>query len=90
MHNDQFKSFFGILRRCLSRSVKHVFVLTLSGHAIKFEHIEDAIRFVGGHDQSQPMAEFVRYELNVRYSNDDEVRGVFKEKESAIEFLRKL
>ena len=33
--------------------------------------------------------EWVGYELNVRYSNGDEVRGQFEQKDEAIEFLRK-
>ena len=90
LHADQFTSFFGIMRGCLGRHVAHIFVLSLSGETVGFDRIEDAISFVEQHDQSVPVTAFVRYELNVRYSNGDEVRARFKEKESTISFLRKL
>ncbi len=88
LHSDQFIPCFETLRRCLNRRVAHIFVLTLSGSSRRFDSIEDAVRFVSGHDQSAPAADFARYELNIRYSNEDEVRGIFREKERAIEFLR--
>lgn len=79
---------FETLRLCLSRRVKYIFVLTLSGTSYRFDSIKDAVRFVSEHDQSAPVSDFVRYELNIRYSNEDEVRGTFQKKERAIEFLR--
>ena len=63
-------------------------MLTLSGTSHMFDSIDDAIRFVSDHDQATPAVDVVRYELNVRYSNKDEVRGTFQEKDRAIEFLR--
>lgn len=88
LHADQFNSFFETLRLCLSRRVKYIFILTLSGTSHRFDSIKDAVRFVSEHDQSAPVSDFVRYELNIRYSNEDEVRGTFQRKERAIEFLR--
>ena len=88
LHNIQFNFFFNALRLCLGRCVENVFVLTLSGDSCQFRSIEDAVRFVSEHDPSVPVSGFVRYELNIRYSNGDEVRGAFREKDRAIEFLR--
>ena len=88
LHVDQFRPFLNTLRLCLNRHVEHIFVLTLSGTRHRFDSIDDAIRFVSDHDQSAPASDFVRYELNIRYSNQDEVRGTFQEKDRAIEFLR--
>lgn len=88
LHNIQFNFFFDALRLCLGRYVEHVFVLTLSGDSCQFRSIADAVRFVSEHDPSAPVSGFVRYELNIRYSNGDEVRGAFREKDRAIEFLR--
>lgn len=90
LHEDQFRVFFNDLRMCLKRDIEHIFVLTLSGQSQQLDTIEDAIRFVEEHDETAPVSEFVRYELNVRYSNEDEVRGTFREKERAIAFLRSL
>lgn len=88
LHADQFNSFFETLRLRLSRRVKYIFVLTLSGTSHRFDSIKDAVRFVSDYDQSAPVSDFVRYELNIRYSNGDEVRGTFQKKGTTIEFLR--
>jgi hypothetical protein len=39
-------------------------------------------------NESRPDAPFTRYEVGVRYSNGDEIRGQFKDKATAIAFLR--
>ena len=84
----QFETFFEALRNSLRRCIELVSVLTLSGTPREFDSIADAVRFVTSHDESVPATGFVRYELNVRYSNGDEVRGEFREKENTIRFLR--
>lgn len=66
----------------------YILVLTLSGISRQFRSVEDAVGFVSEHDQSIPASDFVRYELNIRYSNGNEVKGTFREKHEAIEFLR--
>lgn len=88
LHTDEFNQFFKTLRLCLNRRVKLIFVLTLSGTSRRFDCVADALRFVSEYDQSVPASGFVRYELNIRYSNGDEVRGEFQKKDRAIEFLR--
>ena len=90
LHVDQFDTFFERLRRCLDRHLEQIFILPLSGTPRTFSSLDDAVRFISEHDQSSSVSEFVQYELNVRYSNKDEVRGIFKEKERAIAFLRSL
>ena len=84
---SQFDTFIGSLRHSLDRCIQHVFVLTLSGSSRKFDSIEEAVDFVSGYDELVSVSNFVRYELNVRYSNGDEVRGTFREKERCIAFL---
>ena len=85
---DQFNPFFSALRSSLDRRVRNVFVLTLSGASRAFDSIQDAVLFVSKYDESVSVSDFVRYELNVRYSNGDEIRGAFREKEGCIAFLR--
>jgi hypothetical protein len=88
LHGDQFAEFFSKLRTCLQRRIEQVFLLTLSGLSRQLGSIEEAVRFVEEHDEAAPASEFVRYELNVRYTNGDEVRGTFREKSKTIGFLR--
>lgn len=90
LHPEQFDRFFLDLRSCLNRRVECVFVLALSGEAFRFESIDDAVDYVSKFDQSEPAANFVRYELNIRYSNGDEIRGIFEDRGRAIKFLRSM
>ena len=85
---DQLDPFFSALRRCLDRRVRNVSVLTLSGDSRAFDSIEDAVLSVSKHDKSVSVSGFVRYELNVRYSNGDKVRKAFRRKKKCIDFLR--
>jgi len=88
LNTGEFDPFFAELRACLDRKIEHVFVLTLSGLSQQLDTIEDAVHFVEEYDEAAPTTGFVRYELNVRYTNGDEVRGTFREKAKAIDFLR--
>ena len=91
LNEDQFTPFIKALRRCISRRVQIIYVLTLSGTNHEFVDITDAVHFVSGHDHRVDVAgEFVRYELNVRYSNGDEIKGCFQTKNGAIDFLENL
>ena len=87
LHNDQFEVFFNAMRTCLTRVVEYVFILTLSGDTRRFDTVRDAIDFVNGYDQGASVSGFVRYELNIRYSNGDEIRGAFQDRTEAINFL---
>ena len=86
--SDRFDRFFDSLRSSICRRIEYVIVLTLSGPRHGFDSIGKAVRFVADHDESAPAMGFVRYELSIRYSNGDEVRGDFREKEEAVKFLR--
>ena len=50
----------------------------------------DAIAFIEAFDESKPDVPFTRYEVGVRYSNGDEIRGQFQDKVSAVAFLREV
>ncbi len=90
LHESQFTGFLGALRRSLERGVSEIFVSTLSGASRRFQTIRDAMLFVSGYDEGTPQTDFVRYELNVRHTNGDEVRATFGDRRRVIEFLESL
>lgn len=65
-------------------------MLTLSGTSRRFPTIRDAVLFVSAYDQQTLQGDFVRYELNVRHTNGDEVRATFRDRDHVIEFLQSL
>ena len=48
------------------------------------------IAFLQAHPRSTSRAEFGPYEILVRYSNGDEIRGTFEEKRYAVDLLRSI
>lgn len=80
--------FLESLRTSLRRRVEQVVVMPLAGNSDQFDAVDEAVRFIVRYDESAPAAGFQRYELTVRYTNGDEIRCSFREKTTAIEFLR--
>ena len=89
MLTDQFGPFSQALRECLGSRVVAIHLLLLSGTPKMFTSVAEAMAFIEAHNPTDPPAEFVRYELIVRYSNDDEVRGKFQHKQGALHFLER-
>ncbi len=90
LYESQFTTFFDELRRSIERRVSEIFLLTLSGTSRRFVTVHDAIRFMSSYDERTPQDTFVRYELNIRHTNGDEVRCNFRERARVVEFLTSL
>jgi len=84
----EIEGFIAALRMTLTRKVNSVYVLPLHGSARTLSGVVAAIAFIESCDESKPDPLFARYEVGIRYSNGDEVRGQFKDKATAISFLR--
>ena len=91
LNNDQFSGFVEALKRSVARRIDVIRIVTLYGFGHTFHRVEDAIAFVLGDElQSAPNGKFVRYELHVRYSNGDTIRGEFQYKAEAVKFIERL
>ena len=82
-----FREFMDALERSITRRVASVRVLPLHGCQVEWGSVDEAVRFIQGYDANAPHAA-LRYEVELRYSNEDVVRGQFSDKAAAIEFLR--
>ncbi len=87
-HKADLVTFSTALRTTLTRSIKSVYVLPLHGSLRTLADVAEAIAFIESFDESKPCAPFTRYEIGVRYNNGDEIRGQFKDKATAVAFLR--
>jgi len=88
VNRDSFEAFFNKLRRKLDRSVDKVVVLPLFGTALSFQTATEAAAFIQQFDRMSGAGEFKRFEVQVAFSNADEIRGIFADEEEAIHFLR--
>ncbi len=86
-HRADLITFSAALRTTLARSVLSVYVLPLHGSPRMLGNVAEAIAFIEAFDESKPCKPFTRYEVGVRYSNGDEIRGQFKDKMTAVAFL---
>jgi hypothetical protein len=64
-----------------------VIVVALHGVSCETASIQEAIEFIEHHDEKSGVRQFCRYEVQIRYSNADEVRGSFTTKAEAVRFL---
>jgi hypothetical protein len=87
-HIGEIDAFMSSLQITLTRKIASVYVLPLHGAAQIVEDVAHAIAFIESYHESQPAASFTRYEIGVRYSNGDEIRGQFSDKTAAVAFLR--
>ena len=88
--SDQLNAFFADMESCLDRQIVHISVLCLSGDSHGFSSVKEAIVFISDYEELNSVSGFVRYELNVRYSNGDEIRCCSREKKVVIDFLQLL
>jgi len=89
-HKDELEVFTTSLRAAITRKIESVYVLPLYGLQRTLGGVAEAIAFIQSFDESNVDAPFTRYEVGVHYSNGDEVRGQFKDKTTAIAFLRRI
>lgn len=83
-----FDEFFRLLRRKLERIPDRIAVLPLFGDSVDFTTAAEAMHFVMNFDKIIGVGAFRKFEIIVRFSNDDEIRGMFSEESEVINFLR--
>jgi hypothetical protein len=71
------------------RHIKLIRILPLHGSASEMESLDKAIAFVESYHETDAVPKPVaKYEILIRYDNDDEIKGAFFKKEDALDFLR--
>ncbi|MGC8817666.1 MAG: DNA methylase [Candidatus Hadarchaeum sp.] len=82
------RAFMCSLEASLARRISQIIVLPLHGESQILGTIDEAIAFIDSYDQTQPPSGFIRYEIQIRFSNGEKITGEFNNKSSAIDFLR--
>lgn len=83
----QLSVFLRALRIALQRTILSIQILPLHGNPIDVTSVGAAIDAINGYGEVPTGGAFAKYELCVRYSNSDEIRGAFARKADAIAFL---
>lgn len=87
LNSQQLQELNDALHSVASRFIKTVRILPLHGQFVEWQNIEDAIAFIQSYKENRSAEEFVRYEVQVLYSNGDKIVGEFAAKNAAVDFL---
>ena len=87
-NKEKVVSFIDSLKKSITRSIELVRVFPLHGSSFEYNTLDEAIAFIENYDEKSGSGSIVRYEVNVRYNNGDEIRASFQDKETAIDFLK--
>ena len=80
--------FIAALERVVSRRVDRITILPLHGTVVEHATVDEAIKFIQAYREKAAERPIERYEIQVRYNNDDSIKGSFRDKTDAIAFLR--
>ena len=70
------------------RRITRISVLPLYGEQTTYSSVADAIRFLKTYAADQPLGKLVRFEVIIRYDNDDRIVADFGTADAAVDFLR--
>jgi len=79
--------FLQALEAAVNRRIELVRILPLHGTITDYNSVEEAICFIATYDESNGTRPIIKYEVEVRFTNGDNIRGQFSSRESAIQFL---
>jgi hypothetical protein len=88
LNQEKVEDFFTELEATITRDIKLIRVLPLSGTSHDFETVEDAVNYIQSVDEDENGGPVLRYEVQIRYDNRDEITGEFSKKKNAIKFLK--
>ncbi|HEY3860975.1 MAG TPA: DNA methylase [Verrucomicrobiae bacterium] len=86
-HKQDIDKFIASLSTAVSKQIDRIIILPLHGDYRELATIEDAIRYIGEHGETAGKI-FIRYEIQIRYNNGDNINGAFENKDTAIKFLK--
>lgn len=89
-NKSQIDSFLESLENRLSRIVEKIIIIPLYGSENEFSSFKQAFSFLDKLDPKTINGEFRKYEIIVKFSNDDKIDAEFSSKESVREFLKYL
>ncbi len=87
MHRPAIEEFLENLEKRVGRQVTRVLVLPLFGQEHEFGTIADAVDFLAAYSEAEPPRTLCRYEIQIEYSNSDQIKASFEDQARARSFL---
>ena len=87
--DSQVTEFMRSLEEAITRQINRVVVLPLHGAPFTWESVDAAISFIEAYDETDAAAKpIAKFEIQIRYNNNDAIKGEFVDKDGAVAFLR--
>ena len=87
LNSTEVKQFIESLEKAVNRHIIRVIILPLHGSSLKCNSIDQAIKFIEEYNEDDGEKPIVKYEIEIRYNNQDLIKGEFTTKEEAVRFL---
>lgn len=87
LNKERINSFMEKLRQAVTRQIDCIVIIPLHGKSINLVSLEKAICFIDSYNEENNSNPIMRYEVEIRYTNEDIIKGIFKSKEGAVQFL---
>ena len=81
-------NFMEALASSASRHIQSIIVLPLHGQVYELASIDEAVTLLESYWEKSTPLRFERYEIQIRFSNGNEIVGKFNDKTSSIDFLK--
>jgi len=79
--------FFGELAQRFERKLLRIVILEIFGREHPFQSVDEAIVFLKNACKTSSCTSLIRHEIQLNFSNGDEIRAVFIKKADAIDYL---
>ena len=84
---EELNRFMGSLLKSVSRKIILIRILPLFGQNYELKSVNEAISFIKKYNENASTCNLIRYEVEIRYGNGDNITANFAGKDTAIQFL---
>lgn len=89
-NKTEIDAFTGALEKVIQRSIKSVYVLPLHGKAEILPSADAAINYIDSYTEMPPGVTIQLYLIQISFNDGSEIKGEFKSKDLAKDFLRRI
>jgi hypothetical protein len=86
LKSDDFSKFLKELKSSIDRTIKEILIFVLHGEQKTVYSVIDAITYIKNYQNGTPM-QIVKFEIIIRFNNNDKIDASFSTREAAIKFL---
>ena len=87
LNSSKVDQFIEKLQNAVNRYITRIIILPLHGSSLRCDTVDQAIKFIEEYNEDDGKKPVVKYEIEIRYSNQDTIKGEFTTKEEAVRFL---